>query len=137
MGTERLILHALSLGRVELLCLPVDLCLAKGTEIGGMDLVICHHSFHWVLLSHLTWLSLPFFFHPLNVVHSQVNPLIEQTKQMSICCKQVPLLLFINLFPLYSASTPPQVELYSIQFVCTEVWNIFLIYKFLLPIRTQ
>lgn len=107
MGTERLILHALSLGRVELLCLPVDLCLAKGTEIGGMDLVVCHHSFHWVLLSHLTWLSLPFFFHPLNVVHSQVNPLIEQTKQMSICCKEMPLLLFIKFFPVYSASTPP------------------------------
>ena len=73
MGTERLILHALSLGRVELLCLPVDLCLAKGTEIGGMDLVICHHSFHWVLLSHLTWLSLPFFFHPLPKAITQIS----------------------------------------------------------------
>ena len=105
MGTERLILHALSFGRVELLCLPVDLCLAKGTKIGGMDLVICHPSFHWIILSHLTWLSLPFF-HPLNVVHSQVNPLIEQTKQMSVCCKQMPCLLSSKFFHFILQASP-------------------------------
>lgn len=44
--------------------------------------------------THLVQLSLRLFFHPSNVVHGQVNPLIEPTEQLPVeVCKQTPLLL--------------------------------------------
>lgn len=126
----------LSLGRVELLGLPFDHCLAKSAEGGGVALVICHHSFHWVLLPCLIQLSLHLFFHPLNAIHSQVNPLIEPTEQLPVeVCKQTPLLLMYKVF--HFVLQAPPLELDSNHFVCMNVWVVFLIYKFLLPVGAQ
>lgn len=59
-----------------------------------MALVIRRHAFHWVLLSHLIQLSLRLVFHPSNVVHRQVDPLVQPTEQLPVeVCKQTPLLL--------------------------------------------
>lgn len=44
--------------------------------------------------TYLIQLSLRLFFHPSNIIHSQVNPLIEPTEQLPVeVCKQTLLLL--------------------------------------------
>lgn len=47
-------------------------------------------------------------FHPSNVIHRQVDPLVQPTEQLPVeVCKQTPLLLMYKVFTLVCVQAPP------------------------------